>query len=218
MLLKEILGLMNGWKNYNNEEMYLNILKLKRADIPYLILTTIFSIVFIGLVSSNTISFSPIESYSVEDLPDLLSRIGFVWKHYSSAFYLVLSCGVGFLVASFLIAITIRLCGLGKRGRLPIDPWQYYENWILNTDEILLSSIQQFLTSFALQLHLVIYIDAELTLKYVPAIHFLYNLGRTTIWLGPRLYWNLGFTLTLAPTFITSTYVGFIHINAKQGN
>ena len=196
MLLKEILDLIPGWDHFHGEEeekelMY--IYKLKRGDIPYLVLTIIFSIVFIGLVSRNTIYFSPIEEYSVEDLPDLLSRIRFVCKHKLFPILVLFPC-----MCCFIVCIKISLA---------TDPWEHHDYWIRKMNNLLIISNIQFLISFGIQLILVLMIDAELTLKYVPAIHFLYNLGRTTIWLGPILYCKLGLTLTITPTLFTFIYI-----------
>ena len=196
MLLKVKLGLIKEWEDEEPESEYLNIEKLKRGDIPYLVVTTIFSIVFIGLVSSNTIYFTPIEKYSVEDLSDPLSRIGFVWKHYAPAIYLLISCGTCYYIT---LHCCISLANIHLSG-----------NWIWNIHYIVITSIILLTLSFCFQLVIVLscpQFNAELTLKYVPAIHSLFNLGVSTIWLGPRLYWNLGFTFTIVPTLSTSLYI-----------
>ena len=68
---------------------------------------------------------------------------------------------------------------------------------------ILHSSLEQLIQPFAIKLVLVPFLSAELTLKYIPALSFVYLLGRLPVWLNIYQYKTLGFIVSVGPALTT---------------
>ena len=79
MSFKEKLGLTHGWENLKYpEDQRRYVKKFAMSAMPFMVLGTIFNVVFLALVLSHTIDFRKFGKTSAEDLLDFQSRIGFV--------------------------------------------------------------------------------------------------------------------------------------------
>ena len=170
----------NFMKNYN------------RRAIPYFISGIVFNIIFISLVLSHTLDLSGKNTKAV-DLMDIQSRIGYVLK-YSTP-------GLLWLVFCIAYVTTVRV-------RTPaVDPLNNSEDMVLKAKNILVNSFEQFILSLCSQLVLVTHLGSEQTMRYIPALSFLFVLGRITFALGYPGKRDFGFFTNMAPLLLTVFYI-----------
>ena len=177
------------------EEKYQYTKKIDKLIIPYMVLCSTFSYVFLALVLNDTIDLSQYIRYKTEDLPDPRSQLGFLLKFWA--------------VASLWLILWKLICILFKEYGPSIFSSNVLEYLIRKWENILLISTEQFFQTFAVQLVLVSFLSAELTLKYIPALHFLFILGRAQCWLDPFQQWTMGFVISVAPSMFVLFYISY---------
>ena len=165
-----------------------------RSVISQLILGTISTVIFVVLVTNNTIDFSTTIKYSAEDLSEEKDRVLFLFK--------LSAIPVVWLFLWIVGAILFRVY------RLAVLPLDYHEHLVQKAILIFRISVEHIIASLICQMALVLFPSdnfptAEMTLKYIPALNFLFIFGRTPVWLECRHFWIFGFITTVAPAMLS---------------
>ena len=193
MAIEERFGKLLGHDNPRHSEVDRRYMQsYLRGALPYAIGGTIFTLVTIILVLTHTIDLSKLGKTSAEDLPDLQSRFGYVLKFSTPAVLFIFVC-IHWVIHN--------------RVRSPaMDPLYNQEKYITKSNNILQNTVEQFILSIVAQLILVTHLDAEHTLKYIPALSLLFIIGRITFWIGYPQYRSFGMITTMAPTMVVIAY------------
>ena len=154
-------------------------------DIPNFII--LFGNIFLTLIFTHIIDFSFFGKYFVEDLPNHNSRIKFVCQLSIYPIYWLIFCFMGVVLFNVL--------------------WNHHRTLVRKMNNIFLISILHFLQSFIAQCVLVLFLDARLTLRYIPALVFLFILGRGTLLMRGRHYWIIGNGISVRPALLAIIYI-----------
>ena len=186
-----------------SEEQRKYMKQFGRRAIPFLISGAVFNVIIITLVIKNKIDLSQYIKTRANDLQDIPSKIGFVLK-YSTP-------GVLWLWLCVYSVIRIRV-------RSPaMDPLANEEQFVLKAKNILQNSFEQFILSLVSQLILITHLDSVSTVKYIPALSFMFILGRIAFWLGYPNYRSFGLITSLAPITVTIFYISYRFIDENFG-